>query len=444
MVHDFLIILLYTLAGTAVGGAISMIPSLHIYNAAGMALILWTVMDQMIPYSAIAPFFLSMVVAFSFLNTIPMTLIGAPDESASAIILPGTKYMMSGRGYEAAMITGIGSLMGLVIMAIFAPLVFFILPLLHKILSPHLHWIIMAVMVYMLMSEWPKGEGLGDTTWQRFRSAWSNLFGGILTFALAGILGLIVTSRTLIGPEAGFQNIMPVFIGLFAIPGAIQQILSRGSIPPQHISDSVELSTEEMAVSGLQGSVAGALAAYLPAVTAGIGGIIAGHAVARRGDRLFIVSGGVSKVLYYVGAFLMLYLVTPLTPGGIGRGGLGIILKPILQPLSRELPLMIGVVLFSGFISFLLLMAGAKWAIRLLEKIDYHLLYWMTLPLLIGLVVWITGWGGLALMAVASCIGMIPVVFQSRRSNCMAVLLVPIALNMADYGESILRILGLE
>lgn len=444
MHSDFMTMLLFTLAGTGCGALISMIPSLHIYNTAGIALIIWSAAEGLIPYPAVAPFFLSLVVAFAFVNTLPMTLIGAPDESATVTILPGTKYLMSGKGFEAVVLTGIGTLTGLLVLIASAPLWSRIMPVIHRILTPHMHWIIMAVIAYMLMSEWPKGEGLGNTVLQRLMHAWSNLFGGLLTFGLAGLLGLIVTSRTLVGPEAGFQNIMPVFVGLFAIPGAIQHLLSRENIPNQHIAKSVEITRDDLAVSTLQGTIGGGLAAYLPAVTAGIGGIIAGHMVARRGDRLFIISGGVSKLLYYVGAFLMLYLVTPLTPGGIGRGGLAIILKPILLPMSRELTLMLGVVLFSGCISFLFSLFGAKCMIGLLRKVHYQVFYWVTLPVLLGLVYWITGWGGLALLAVSSCIGLIPIVFQCRRSNCMAVLLVPIALNMGGYGNIVLRVLGLE
>ena len=444
MPADFTTILLFTLAGTATGALISMIPSLHIYNTAGIALILWSSAEGLIPYPAVAPFFISLVVAFAFVNTLPMTLIGAPDESATVTILPGTKYLMSGKGYEAVALTSIGVLAGLVVLVVTSPIWSRIMPVIHKILTPHMHWIIMAVIFYMLMSEWPKGEGLGDTVLQRLKHAWSNLFGGLLTFGLAGLLGLVVTSRSLVGPEAGFQNIMPVFVGLFAIPGAIQHLLSRENIPPQHISKSVEMTKEDMAVSTLQGTIGGGMAAYLPAVTAGIGGIIAGHMVARRGDRLFIISGGVSKLLYYVGAFLMLYLVTPMTPGGIGRGGLATILKPVLLPLSRELPMMLGVVLFAGCISFLFTLLGAKWMIALLRHVHYQVFYWVTLPVLFGLVFWITGWGGIALLLVSTCIGLIPIVFQCRRSNSMAVLLVPIALNMGGYGGTILRILGLE
>ncbi|MBN1297702.1 tripartite tricarboxylate transporter permease, partial [bacterium] len=264
MTVDFLDIIIYTVTGTAAGALISLIPSLHIYNTAGIALILWSATENLIPYPAVAPFFISLVVAFAFVNTLPMTLIGAPDESATVTVLPGMKYLMSGKGYEAVVLTSIGALIGLGILVVSAPLWSRLLPFLHGILSPHMHWIIMAVIVYMLMSEWPKGEGLGVTLFQRLKHAWSNLAGGLLTFGLAGLLGLIVTSRSLVGPEAGFQNIMPVFVGLFAIPGAIQHLLSRESIPHQHIGTSVEVTRSDLAAGTLQGLIGGGIAAYLP------------------------------------------------------------------------------------------------------------------------------------------------------------------------------------
>jgi TctA family transporter len=44
---------------------------------------------------------------------------------------------------------------------------------------------------------------------------------------------------------------------------------------------------------------------------------------------------------------------------------------------------------------------------------------------------------------VAGGIGLIPVLFGSRRMNCLGVLLIPITLNMAGVGPDIARLLGL-
>lgn len=439
-----LAIVVWCLAGTLIGALVSLFPSLHIYNVAGLALLLWETTSRLIPAAAVGPFFISLVVAFAFINTIPMTLIGAPDESATVTILPGTKYMMSGRGYEAAMVTGIGCLAGVGLLAALTPFYFDVLPVLNKILSPHMHWILGLVMVYMLMSEWPKGSGRGATVWQRFRDSWQNLFAGQATFFLAALLGLIMTSKSIITHEMGFQNILPIFVGLFAVPSIIQNLLSRERIPEQHVGDRVELHWRDVGKGAFQGTIAGVLAAYLPAVTAGIGGIIAGHATAQRGDRIFLLSGGVSKVLYYVGAFLMLFIVTPFSPGGLGKGGLNMILKPVFSPEPGQYPVILFSVVLSGCVSFLLLDLLCRPVIALLRRVDYHRIYWVMLVVVIAFIFALTGFPGLLVLAVSTCIGSIPVFFHARRSNCMAVLLVPIALNMAGYGEAVLRVLGLE
>jgi TctA family transporter len=46
-------------------------------------------------------------------------------------------------------------------------------------------------------------------------------------------------------------------------------------------------------------------------------------------------------------------------------------------------------------------------------------------------------------MTVATGIGLIPVLFGSRRLNCLGVLLLPIACNMSGVGESVAAFLGL-
>ena len=55
----------------------------------------------------------------------------------------------------------------------------------------------------------------------------------------------------------------------------------------------------------------------------------------------------------------------------------------------------------------------------------------------------VTGPAGLLIAAVATGIGLIPVLWGSRRMNCMGVLLLPIALNMIGAGSVVAGWLGL-
>jgi putative membrane protein len=167
---------------------------------------------------------------------------------------------------------------------------------------------------------------------------------------------------------------------------------------------------------------------------------MAGHATAQRDGRLFVMSYGTCKTVYYVGAFLLFFI-----PGlSLTRGGLAWIVTPVVSALTlKEYFLFVTIMLFSAGISFLLLMPFTRLCIKLVEKVDYHYVSFIALALIIPAIYSFTGFGGLAIMAVATGIGLLPVMFQARRMNLMGVLLLPVCLNMAGYGNEILRILGL-
>ena len=68
---------------------------------------------------------------------------------------------------------------------------------------------------------------------------------------------------------------------------------------------------------------------------------------------------------------------------------------------------------------------------------------WAALVVLVAAVGGITGLPGLGVCAVATGIGLIPVLWGSRRMNAMGVLLLPIALQLSGAGAWIAGVLGL-
>jgi putative membrane protein len=100
-------------------------------------------------------------------------------------------------------------------------------------------------------------------------------------------------------------------------------------------------------------------------------------------------------------------------------------------------------VVFSGVLSFFLLLLISRIAIRLVVAVPYRLISAATLVLLLVIVVGVTSWGGLLICAAATGIGLIPVMWGSRRTNCMGVLLLPIALNMSGVAGTVAGWLGL-
>ena len=168
--------------------------------------------------------------------------------------------------------------------------------------------------------------------------------------------------------------------------------------------------------------------------------MLAGHATAQRDDRLFIISQGASKVVYYVGGFMLLFV-----PGlAMTRGGMAWMISGVYQPVGYgDYYMTIAVICLSGAISFLLLGSFTKGVIWVIKRVDYRLISLFTLLFIVAVVYFMCSWEGLVIMTVSTGIGMIPVAFHSRRMNCMGVLLIPVSLNMAGYGPTVAGWLGL-
>ncbi|RLI93128.1 MAG: hypothetical protein DRO92_04670 [Candidatus Altiarchaeales archaeon] len=437
---DFLNLLIYIFAGTLLASVLSIVPALHIYNVAGIILILSITFKGLIPTDALPVFMMSMIVTYSFLNTIPSIFLGAPDDSTIFVVLPGQKYMLEQRGYEAAVITSIGGLAGIILLALATPFAFYVFPKVMRIISPHMFWILGLILVYMVMSEWPKGMERAKTRIGKFWDAWKSLSAGILTLILSGFLGIIIMNKSLLPLEISFQGVMPAFVGLFATPWIITNIISKIEIPEQHIAKSVDLTGSIIARGSAAGFLGGIFAALFPIVTGGIGGLLAGHATAQRDERIFVLSQGVSKTVYYVGAFL-LFFVPALH---ITRGGLAWMISPLYTPHSvNDYWIALAAMLISGGLAFILVLLYSRLIIKLIERVNYKLISWVVLGILILIIFVLTGPMGLLIMTVATSIGLIPVMFNSRRMNCMGVLLIPVMLNMAGLGPKISKLLGL-
>jgi putative membrane protein len=339
------------------------------------------------------------------------------------------------------MMTGVGGLAGVYFLVlIVGPLAPRFLPVVQSVLRPHMHWILWVIITYILMSEWPKGGNLGPAGWAKFLDAWKSLGAGLLTFFLSALLGFLLIYRSPISVDVAFQNIMPAFVGLFAVPWCLVNLISGANVPKQFIARSLEIDGDIILRSTGAGGLGGGFAAFFPVITGGIGGLLAGHATAQRDERVFIMSQGVSKLVYYVGSFMLLFV-----PGlGITRGGGAWMMKGLYSPRTYyDYFMILAAIAISGAVSFLMMGPLTRWTIYLIEKYNYRTASFVALVIVAVMVLLVTGWMGVVVMLVATGIGLIPVLFASRRLNCLGILLLPIACNMSGFGQKIAAWLGL-
>jgi putative membrane protein len=437
---DPLLLISLAVLGAVAASLLALIPALHLYNVAGLLILASASLSSILTLDQLAMLLLGMVVGYSMLNTIPATFLAAPDESAAFIVLPGQKWLLQRRGYEAAILTGVGGLGGLAVVVAISPFAGEAARILQQIVAPHLGWILLAIVAFMLMSEWPKAGERGRTRLGRFLTAWIGLGAGLLTFFLSGLLGFIVLYRSVVPAEVAFQNLLPAFLGLFAIPMVLTNFIVGTRVPPQHIASSLDVSPSHLLRGITSGTLGGLFAAFFPVVTGGVGGFLAAHATAQRDDRVFILSQGASKSVYYVGGFLLFFI-----PGlNLARGGMAAMLSTIYTPAAPALyATAAAAIAVSGAISFFLLIALSRLAIRIVERIHYRIINAATLAILVALIGVLTGPGGLLIALAATGIGLIPTLFGSRRMNCLGILLLPITLNLLGVGPAVARWLGL-
>ncbi|MFC1465944.1 MAG: tripartite tricarboxylate transporter permease [Candidatus Brachytrichaceae bacterium NZ_4S206] len=434
-----LILLAIVLAGTVIGCGLALLPGLHVFNVAGLALLLSARGVIGLTDQALAMFLLGALVGWAVVNVIPAVFLFAPDDANVVVVLPTTKYLMRGRGAEAAMLVGAGSLGALLGLALLSPILDEVLRPLRAIVQPHTGWMLTAIIAFLLLGEWPRANDLAPPL-RRLLSAWAYLGAGLLTFILSGLLGFVLLYRSPVAVESAFVNLMPAFVGLFAVPGLLQILLFGAKPPPQTTVLPAEIEPRLLLRGSLTGLSGGLFASVLPVVSGGIGGLLAGHATAQWNDRLFMISLGASKVAYYMGSLLLLFV-----PGlTLTRGGMAWMLSSVYVPYGwRNYWLAVAGMALAGVVAFVILVGLARAVAKLINRFDVRWIAGGSLIAALAITMAFTGWGGFVIMLVATTVGLIPVIVGGRRLNCLGVLLLPITLNMIGAGPTVAQWLGL-
>ena len=138
------------LLGTLASSVLALIPALHIYNVVGVLIAGASALSGVLTADQIALLLLGMIIGYAMLSNVPSIFLAAPDESSAFIVLPGQKWLLQQRGYEAAILTGIGALCGLGVLVIASPIAGEAARVLSIIVSPHLGWILAAIIAFKL------------------------------------------------------------------------------------------------------------------------------------------------------------------------------------------------------------------------------------------------------------------------------------------------------
>jgi putative membrane protein len=432
------ITLIAAMLAALLGATATMLPGLHVLNLLTMLSLLW---NPTVPADIAIVIVGANLGAYTVTSALPTCLLASPDESSFFSVLPAQQLLAQGRAGQALGLCALGSRIGVLVVA------FLLLPPLqqalagiHQLLRPHLYWLLWAVTIYLLQSEWPRPQRAGQSSRQELQQAWRQIGAGLLVFFTAGLLGCIVLGASPLPSEHAAQGLMPVFVGLFALPWLITSSLTARTIPPQSLALRTHIPATGVARGAAAGIVGGTLATAIPGVTGGVGGWMAGQLLGTHEPRIWLIAQSTTRTIYYLASCALLLLPGIAAP----RGGAAWMLYTRLPQHPgppHQLPLFIGACLLGITTAHLLLKPLARLLLLCISIVTPRYISLYCMLLLIAFTAALTGWPGLLLLLTATGIGLLPQSLGCKRMHLLAVILVPIAMNMSGAAPHLARLL---
>jgi putative membrane protein len=394
---------LATVAGCALGTCSGLVPGLHANNFA-------LLLAAASPRIAVEPLvlgaaMLSAGVVHTFLDVVPSLALGVPDGAMAASALPGHKLVLRGRGREALRLSAVGS--GTAVL-IALPLAFPVTWAMQRIAPQLSAWfpLVAAGLLALLLATEPSHHA---------RVA------ALLVFALATGLGAAVLPLSLSGVLAG-GVLAPLLGGLFGAP-VLLEALEGGGVPEQ-ADARLAMPPADLGVSSAAGGLSGAAVGYIPGVSAGVAATLSLPAVPGRSDlRGYVVAtSGANTSTAVFALFALLALDSPRT---------GVLVAVDDAGVPLVLPVLLSVVVAASAVGFVLVGLLGDAAFSIVTRLDQRRLALAVLGLLVVLSVLFAGPAGVAVLALATLVGLTAPWLGTRRVYLMGVLLGPLALGLA-------------
>jgi putative membrane protein len=384
-------IILATFVGISLGIFTGLSPGIHVNLVSVLMLSISGVVLDLISPLAVAVIIVAMAVTHTFLDTIPSIFLGAPEESTAMSILPGHRYLLQGRAFEAVQLALIGALGGLILSLLFLPLFLLVTKGLYSWLQPFIGWILLVLCGFMILRE-------GNKLW------------ALTLFMISGCLGLIVFALPVKEP------LFPLFSGMFGVSMLISSLRQKVNIPKQEFTNVEENEKwKAMPCAVFVGWIASFMPGLGPAQAAVIGSLL----VKLEEKGFMILVGGLSTVNMVL-SLVSFYELDK------ARNGAIVVVSRFLEIQFSDFLILIFVSLIAGGVATILTLKFAKIFSNLINKVNYQKLCFFVICLIVIIVTLLCGWVGLLILIVSIAVGVIPEVKGIARSHMMGCLMVPV------------------
>ncbi|MBS3141211.1 tripartite tricarboxylate transporter permease [Candidatus Woesearchaeota archaeon] len=339
-------------------------------------------------------FIVSLSITHTFLDSIPSIYLGAPDSDHVMSILPGHKYFLEGKAYEAFILTLIGSLSAVIISIIFFLPLIYLIKNYYLLIYNYIPYILIFSLLILLLKE-------------RYK------FTTLVIIFLAGILGISVLSLNL------NQPLLPLFSGLFALPSLILSLSQKTELKEQIITFPV-IKIKELTITLFLGLFSSILSGTLPGLGPAQAASLVDSIKKIKQDYYLVLTGSLNTFIMII-SFFTLYAIDK------ARNGSVVAISELVNNFSYSyLLLALSVSLAASGIAVLISIKIAKKFSILISKINYKLLSIIIILFITALTIYLTNLIGLLILLTAACLGLFVNLKGISRSNLMACLIIPV------------------
>jgi putative membrane protein len=386
--------------GILLGTISGVIPGVHANTLAGVLLSFQVVLLTLFGPLVLAGAMFAALITHTFVDAVPSTFLGIPDADTSLAVLPAHALCLEGNGEEAVRIAALGSACAMVIAVPFSVVCYFLLPA----LQPYFDWwigiLLVASVGYLIVTSESPGWGLA-------------------LFLVSGILGIFALHYSFLSWHTlpgGGAILMPLLTGLFGISVLITA--SQGMLPEQHFRG-IRMEGKIIMKYSLLGTIAGVAVGWLPGLsTASANGVLASLIGYDKDRRAYILATNAANT---ANAFIGLAALFALSRM---RNGVMVALSEIPLPTMSEMTV-VGVL--AAVAGYIITIALSRTAGRF-NGIDGKLLNHSVIAFVIVLSIILTGPFGVAVLILATALGLVPWLVNVPRVYCMGVIMVPVML----------------
>jgi putative membrane protein len=389
-------VILFSLIGIILGLIAGILPGIH-PNQFFVLVVSFLPFLSQFPTEATLALIINIMVSNILLNYIPAIFFSVPDPETIINILPGHRMVLEGKGMEALFISLAGAFFTLVGCVITLPVLLWFIPILHEFVYPYLHFLLIALAAWMLIME----------------KTWRNRLLSLFLYLVSGIWGILCLNSTIISSE---WALFPTLTGMFGIAGLLMSMKEGIKIPKQVVSKNIDTGNiPKIVISGL---IAGLLIGVLPGAGESQAGVLVSEFTGLGQNEFLGSLAGINMGNAFF-ALVSLYSF------GKVRSGAAAAINDIIPEFGmNHLVFSVGLILLSAGLSVLVTWVIGKRSLKFLERIDYRLASQIILGFTVVMVLWFTGIVGVFIMAISTCLGLLPVLWGIKRTSNMGFLMV--------------------